>query len=356
MPFTGIPGITLNAVGHRIIDKEYRGVRIFRRLGSTSEEYAEHRLRLEIERVDLEFHARANARPRFTDCAARYLLDSRHKRRVADSAMHVRLLLPYIGDLEAKCVHDETLKRFVEDRLATGVSPTTVNRNLQIVRTILNRAARCYRDDVGRPWLDAVPPLLTMLPEQRRLPYPITWEEQDRLFPRLPSHLGRMVLFAVNTGLRSSNVCGLEWCWEVPIPELGRSVFVIPPEAYKTKRAHVVILNDVAWSIIETQRGKHPSWVFPYRGGRIEVMNNTAWQNARKATALAWKKEFGQDSPRGLARVRIHDLRHTFGARLRAAGVSQEDREAYLDTPPSRWRATTRARISGVSSVKRTSF
>ena len=30
----------------------------------------------------------------------------------------------------------------------------------------------------------------------------------------------------------------------------GQGVFV-PPEAFKSKRAHVVILNDVAWAIIE---------------------------------------------------------------------------------------------------------
>jgi len=40
-----------------------------------------------------------------------------------------------------------------------------------------------------------------------------------------------MALFAVNTGLRESNVCGLQWRWEVLVPEIGRSVFVIPPEA-----------------------------------------------------------------------------------------------------------------------------
>ena len=90
-----------------------------------------------------------------------------------------------------------------------------------------------------------------------------------------------MALFAVNTGLRDSNVCGLQWEWEVKVPELGRSVFVIPPEAFKTKRAHVVILNDVAWSIIKSQRGKHPIWVFPYHGRRMERMNNNGWQQAR---------------------------------------------------------------------------
>lgn len=125
-----------------------------------------------------------------------------------------------------------------------------------------------------------------------------------------------MVLFAVNTGLRDSNVCKLQWTWEVPVPEIGRSVFVIPPEAFKTNRPYVLILNDTAWSIIEAQRGKHAIWVFPYRGETVNTMNNTAWQNARRRA--------------GLCSARIHDLRHTFACRLRAAGVPDEDRAALL--------------------------
>ena len=65
-----------------------------------------------------------------------------------------------------------------------------------------------------------MPPFITMLPDNPRSPYPITWREQDALFRRLPPHLARMALFAVNTGLRDSNVCGLQWQWEVAVPEV----------------------------------------------------------------------------------------------------------------------------------------
>jgi hypothetical protein len=81
--------------------------------------------------------------------------------------------------------------------IADGAS-ATINRSLEVARTILHRR-RSYRDECGHSWLDAVPPLIAMLPECARPPYPITWEEQDRLFPKLPAHLARMVLFAVNT-------------------------------------------------------------------------------------------------------------------------------------------------------------
>jgi integrase len=314
MATTRTPGITLARDGRFFIDKRYRGVRIGMRIGAVDQEQAEQRLRTEMTQVDVEL-ARQASRPLFADCVARYLMQSQDLRSLEAIRVHVRLLEPYIGHLEPRQVHDATLAPFISARIAAGASATTINRSLEVVRTILHRAARSYRDDEGRPWLDALPPLITMLPECRRPPYPITWEEQDRL-PMLPAHLARMALFAVNTGLRDSNVCGLQWSWEVPVPEIGRSVFVIPAEAVKTKRPHVAVLNDAAWSIIQTMRGQHPVWVFTYRGRPVGTMNNNGWQQARREV--------------GLPRVHVHDLRHTYACRLRAAGVSAEDRAALL--------------------------
>jgi len=48
----------------------------------------------------------------------------------------------------------------------------------------------------------------------------------------------------------------------------------------------------------------------------MTTMNNNAWQRVRREA--------------GLQGVRIHDLRHTFACRLRAVGVSMEDREVLL--------------------------
>jgi integrase len=316
MATTRTPGITVLADSCRFIDKRYLGIRIGLRVGAVSQEQAEERLRTEMARVESDFARKAHARPTFTDCAARYIEQSRAKRSIDVIKWHVALLQSQIADLEPRQVHDQTLQPFVSARLAAGASATTINRSLEVVRTILNRAARSYRDADGRPWLEGVPPLITMLPENPRSPYPINWQEQDALFRRLPAHLARMALFAVNTGLRDSNICGLQWQWEVAVPEVGRSVFVISPEAFKTKRPHVVILNDIAWSIIESQRGKHPTWVFPYRGRRIGKMNNNGWQQARRDA--------------GLPLVRVHDLRHSCACRLRAAGVPAEDREVLL--------------------------
>ena len=73
MPSTRTPGITVDAHGQRTINKEYRGERIFLRLGSLAQEDAEGRLLVEIDRLESEIERRRHARPLFSDCAKRFL-------------------------------------------------------------------------------------------------------------------------------------------------------------------------------------------------------------------------------------------------------------------------------------------
>ena len=136
------------------------------------------------------------------------------------------------------------------------------------------------------------------------------------MFAVLPKHLARMALFKVNTGTRDKAVCYLRWEWEVPVPELDTSVFIIPGKRVKNGEEHLVVLNRVAKSVIESVRGEHPDYVFTLRGHPITMMGNSAWFTARVKV--------------GLPQVRVHDLKHTFGRRLRAAGVSFEDRQDLL--------------------------
>jgi integrase len=196
-----------------------------------------------------------------------------------------------------------------------------VNRALEVARTILNRAARVWRDG-DKPLLGSAP-LIELLSEAatKRRPRPLSWAEQARLMAELPQHLRDMVSFAVNTGARDENVCGLRWAWERPVLGTDRSVFIVPAAEFKGKRDHTLVLNDAAWSIVQSHRGRHPEFVFVYQRSeeaphRVGTMNNTAWQKARKRA--------------GLDGLRVHDLRHAYGQRLRAAMVSEEDRAALL--------------------------
>ena len=79
MATTRTPGITTDTDGNYFIDKCHRGSRICLRLGQTTIEQAEVRLKREVAHVDMELARRAHALPLFRDCAARYLARMFHR-------------------------------------------------------------------------------------------------------------------------------------------------------------------------------------------------------------------------------------------------------------------------------------
>ncbi len=77
-----------------------------------------------------------------------------------------------------------------------------------------------------------------------------------------------MSFFAVNTGLRNKEICGLRWDDEVEIPALETNVFLIPKERVKNREDRLVVLNRMARAVVERVRGDHPVWVFTYKALR----------------------------------------------------------------------------------------
>ena len=140
--------------------------------------------------------------------------------------------------------------------------------------------------------------------------------EEERFLAELPEHLRDAALFMLNTGLRDQELCNLSWSCEVPVLELGTSIFIIPADQSKNGEERVVVLNRIAREVIERQRGKHPDRVFTYKGEPISRLLNTSWKRARIRAELP--------------HLRVHDLRHTFATNLRAVGVSNEDRKARM--------------------------
>jgi integrase len=279
-------------------------------------------------------HPRAPA-PSFRCAAARYLEEHLHKRSLERDARALAALDPFIGSLPLHRVHHESLRPYVRWRLEQGQSPGTINRELAVARRILNLAARLWRDARDRPWLASAPLIQMQRHPDRRTPYPLSPREQALLLSELAPHLARMALFKVNTGLREQEVVRLRWDWEVAVPELGISVFVIPREHVKNGLERFVVLNRIARTVLEGCRGEHPAWVFTRRGQPLTRLYNSGWKAARRRAAARYETEAGGPCPEGFRSIRVHDLKHTFGHRLRAASVSFEDRQTLLGHKPS---------------------
>ncbi len=252
----------------------------------------------------------------FEQAAAKFVLENQHKRSIDDDAYRLKGLMPLIGHVPLDKLHMGTMQPWVESKQRERRAVGTINHGLQLVRRILNVASSEWIDEQGLTWLHAPAKIKLLANNSKRQPYPLNWDEQARLFRELPDHLADMSLFAVNTGCRDAEICGLQWAWEVKVPELDTSVFIVPGSDVKNGDERLVVLNRVAKSVVEARRGQHTTHVFTYNGEPTLRILNSAWKKARVRA--------------GLSTVRVHDLKHTFGRRLRAAGVSFEDRQDLL--------------------------
>lgn len=170
------------------------------------------------------------------------------------------------------------------------VAASTVNRELAVLRHVLNR---CVTD-----WdmLDSAPKV-PMFRLDRIEPRWATREQVHALLAKLPPHSRDMTILACATGLRRSNITGLEWSRVDP----ERRTAFIPATQAKGRRAIVVPLNGDALAVLERWRGRHERYVFVFRKrAPIKQVATRKWRNACKAV--------------GLEGFRFHDLRHTWAS------------------------------------------
>lgn len=236
----------------------------------------------------------------FSEACVQFVEVNQHLRSLRDIAARLQAVCQYIGGLDLTRVHSGALQPLVADLQRRGVKNRTVNAYLQDVRRVLNQAASEWIDEHGLTWLHAAPKIKMLPLTDTRKPAPLSYDEQTRLFSELAPHLQRMALFAVNTGAREAEVCGLRWDWW----QERHGLFLLPDTATKMARERVIVCNSVAMSVIGTPA--RSGYVFQLNGRPVGKMNNSGWKAARVRSGV---------------NVRVHDLRHTFAGRLRAAGV-----------------------------------
>jgi len=319
------------------IDKVVRGIRINESSRSSDLDEAEKYLAKRVEEIRSASIYGKRPDHTFSEAATRYLKENIHRKSIADDASRLKGLLPFIGNKLLAEIHDDAMRAYVEDLRGKGRKSKTVNNGLEVVRRILKKAASKWRDELtGKTWISGIPLIENVDWGDARKPYPISWIEQKYLLAAMPEHIAEPSLFGLHTGCREGEICSLKWEWEVEIPE--GSVFVLPEWVTKNGEERVVVINAVARSILEAQRRKHPTRVFTYPGrGKdkgtrfpLQTIYNSAWKSGRERAADLYEQEMHENAPWGFRHLRVHDLRHTFGRRLRAANVAKETRSALL--------------------------
>lgn len=197
----------------------------------------------------------------------------------------------------------------VEPFVEVPVSISTKAKHLALMKAIMRAAERDWK------WIERCP--VIKVPQERGKR--VRWlepHEAIRLINECSEPLKSIVVFALATGLRRSNIVDLQW----QDVDLQRKVAWIHPEESKSGQAIGVALNDTACRLLRDQVGNHKKWVFVHQKSstksdgtkaaevrKMRVDGNTAWRLALKRA--------------GIDNFRFHDLRHTWASWLVQAGV-----------------------------------
>jgi integrase len=233
------------------------------------------------------------------EAAILYLKEAQYRATFPTIQQHVKKLREYLQGRKLKEITPDVVDWIREKRLKDGVSNSTVNRMLEILRAMLRMA-------VDRDWIIKAPKI-RMLPEPKTRPRFLTQDEEARLMAELPDHLRAMACFSLATGLRERNVTQLRW----EQVDLDRKCCWVHADEAKAGHPIAVPLNIGAMKVLVAQRGQHEVYVFVHRGSPVVRANNTAWKKALKRA--------------GIKNFRWHDLRSTFASRHVMAGTPLYD-------------------------------
>jgi integrase len=131
-------------------------------------------------------------------------------------------------------------------------SASTANRHMTTLRAMLYRAK-------DNEWLTTVPAIESYHVTKTEVQF-VSVDQMATILPHLPEWIKDMATFAMQTGLRFSNVAELEWSWVSP----DSRIVIVPAVHAKTKRTYTIPLSTVARELIEAIRSRksHERYVF----------------------------------------------------------------------------------------------
>ena len=230
----------------------------------------------------------------FHDALVRYAEEKQRQNPCGYEASlkyQLQRLLDYFDKLKLKDIDSRVLHDYAALRRRT-IKEATLHRELAVIQAIMNKSKR-------EGLLATVPSFPKVKLPKGRTRW-LTMEEEKRLLSVSPDHLKLVIMFALDTGGRRSELFKLDWR-NVDLDH-NRIVFV----ETKNGEDRAVRLTDRARAILEHLGPNDIGPVFTYKGNALASVTSS-FERARRIA--------------GMEDVRFHDLRHTFASRLVQRGV-----------------------------------
>lgn len=196
----------------------------------------------------------------------------------------------------------QPLARRLKDDETRLPSNATINRELQILRRILRRAAQVWKLAIGLPaWGEL------MLPEADERVVTMGPGRETELLAAMRPEFRAATRFLILSGLRSGNVFPLQ----PDCVDFEQGIIVLKVKSKKPGgRQHILPITHAMQIILANELHHHPASVFTLVvDGQCVPMKAGTFRKAlkRAAAAIGWPD------------LRVHDLRHVAGTRTLAA-------------------------------------
>ena len=268
--------------------------------------------RRQAETIERQFHDELNeSRHRlpqlkstmtFGELAALFIGSEMGKPHSLDRLKH---LLPFFADLPLLDITTSAIRKYRQERhREKPLTAATVNRDLSVLRRVLYWG-------VEEGYLSSNPVGRLHMERERRTKRPIlSLREEQLLFAASPEHLQRIILCALDTGMRRGEILSQRW----EDIDFDNRILHVSHSKTPEGEAREIPLTNRFYELLNAHVGNHGP-VFTYGGDAIKIIKTTWASSLRRS---------------GIRHFRFHDLRHTANTRMMLAGVLQEVRREII--------------------------
>ena len=281
----------------------YRGKRYSGCIGAVSKTRAnEVFAKKKTEAVEGRYESLAKRpSPRLDEFVEEYFAYYRANRRPRSVLRHEtswQSIAPVFGAKRLKDITSLDLERYRQQRQQQGRSDVTINRELALLRNLYNKAIAW-----GKATDNPATKVRFAQENNGRIRF-LSLEEETRLLASCKKPLKPLVLTALHTGCRKSELLSLTW----EDVDFTRQIITVRAAYAKNGERRDIPMNDVLTTTLEEVRiTATTTAVFASRNGTPYRSFRTAFEQAVRRAAIP---DFT-----------FHDLRHTFASRLVMAGV-----------------------------------
>ena len=286
----------------------YKGRRYYEKIGAVSKTVAKE-IANEIRSRIIRGEYIPRKRVKFSEAVSAYLdwYMTRSAARESSKREHerkVRMLEEFFGRYDLESITKAVVEKYKRKRLEEGVKKTTINRELTVLRSILERAR-----EMGL-FTGELPRIEKLKTEEEEIVRFLTPEEARRLVEACPEWFRPVVIFALNTGLRAGEIFSLRW------EDVDFENRLITVRSSKTKKKRLIPMNGTVFSLLremEKDKKEH-GYIFTNRFGLPYRYEDKTYRRVFKTAC----------ERAGIKNFRFHDLRHTF-----ASWVAMSSRDIY---------------------------